>query len=594
MSDFVIPTKYQDRSRVVRQLNQGDTDGELWGTFNIDLTTSRGKIKPSKRLTKTLSAELMLNKDVQAFAFFGGDIHAFALGGLRMRIEGNRNLRLSGNWTSTSSDLDIGSESDAVVFGDKLLVSLGDDIAASSNGTSFDDDWWTNVIGGNALTVGKPHIMDVSRSGAETLFVTNGSVVQYYNSSAGHSAVPLPSQQTACCLASALKATWVGTYSSEGNAYVYEVHVGEQLDGSPVARAAYKIDGTAVLSIDVVDGIPYIVTDRGHIQAFNGTGFVTVASFPFAGDSVILAGLSLGNIADANVDRAIHPKGMRAVGKSLLININTTNQLIADLAANPEDDDDLFANVIVNPRSPSGVWEYNSETGVLNHRYSLTLDDTSRGFQKQITSGPILVTNNQFTRILTAGRVADSQTDIFAEDAASAPYGYFITPEIESEVTQDAYEKVLLKVRTMGAGERVVLKWRTSKKASYPQYNDIVWLNATQFTTTDESFANASEGDEVEIVEGYKAGYLAHITAIEAGSTTYTVTIDAELGTLNETSGVRLENWTRSKQEADYGQEDGEFKEIGVGKVNPWVQYKVVLEGNIELREFRSKGNAKQ
>ncbi len=34
----------------IRQDNHGDTRGELWGTFNIDLSSTPEKIKVSKRM----------------------------------------------------------------------------------------------------------------------------------------------------------------------------------------------------------------------------------------------------------------------------------------------------------------------------------------------------------------------------------------------------------------------------------------------------------------------------------------------------------------------------------------------------------------
>lgn len=583
MSTFTIPNS----NNQIRQVNSGDVFGELWGTFNIDLNTSQGKVLSSKRLVETLSETKMDNDDVEALVLYKGNILMFATGGRIAYIAANRNPRISASWTSSAGSVDIGQETDSVVFDGKLLVSTGTDIASTTNatGASLDTDWWTNVISGTALTVAKPHVMDVSRIGQETLFVTDGNVIRYYNTTAGHTAITLASQLTASCLATDSTSTWVGTYTSDNDAYVYEIQVG---DDTP--RNAYKVDGGAVLSIDIINTIPYIVTDKGHIQAFNGRGFATVASFPFADKGLVLAGLSLGDIKDDNLERAIHPKGMRANNKSLLININTNNQLIADLASNPTDNDDVFENVVVDERSPSGVWEFNVETGVLNHRYSLTDGDNTKGYHRQKSSGPILITNNQYTRLLTAGRVETDKTNVFAEDPTSLPLSFFITPEITAKTIQEAWEKVVIKTDTLASGESIEVKYRISKVNNYPKYATVNWLNSTEFVTTDTS-TDFAIGHEVEIIDGYGAGKIAHITAISESTTTQTIKIDTAIGTTGETSTVRVQNWT--KIDVTYDTDSGEFKVIGSDEINTWIQFKVVFNGMVKMRQFINKGNSK-
>lgn len=592
MSKFTIPNSEGQ----IRQPNSGDSYGELWGTFNTDLSTSPGKVLASKRLQETMSEIKMGNDNVEAIALWGGSIVMFATGNRVAYVAAYRNPRNSGIWTSSSgAGLDIGPESDALVFDGKLLVSTGTDIASTTEtqptAADFDQDYWTNVVSGAALTIAKPHIMDVSRVGQETLFVTDSNLVRYYNTSAGHSTVTLATQLTACCLATDPYATWVGTYSSDGNAYVYEIYIGElATDGStPIARHAYKIDGTAVLSIDIVDTVPYIVTDKGTIQRFNGRGFETVAKFPFADKGVTLAGLSLGAIDDDNLERAVHPKGMRADGKKLLININTDNQLITDLASNPLDDDDTFENVVVDERSPSGIWEYNTETKVLNHLFSLTDGDTTKGYHRHQSSGPILITNNQYTRLLTSGRVETDKTNLFAESPDTSPLSYFITPELTAATVQEAWGKVVLKTDTLASGETIDIKYRTRKVAGYPKYSAINWLTTTSFTTTAIS-TDFAVGHEVEIMDGYGAGKMAHITSV-SGSTTQTIVIDTAIGTTGETSNARFQNW--KKIDSTYDPDSGEYKVIGVTESNPWIQFKVVFNGAVKMRQFISKGNSK-
>lgn len=569
MSTFSIPNSQKQ----VRQVNRGDLFGELWATFNCDLVTSPGKIKSSKRLTKVLDDGDLAGEDVVAIDVYNGNYYLTTAGDV-LTCDVQDDVTNSANWISegTLGSEDLGFESDSVSFDGKIMFSLGTDIMSYNGGTK-DDDWWTATVSGTALTEDKPHIMHVHRGGQETFIVTDGNKIRYYNATAGHSTITLDTTFTASCLSSGVSAVWAGTYTEQGSqAYVYEFYIGEQLDGAPVARNAYPVDGRAVLSIEVIDNTPYIITEKGNLQMFNGVGFVTVASFPFAYQGGMLDGVRAGVVQDTSISRPVHPKGMKARNKSIYIAINT------------EDMDSLP----INERSASGIWEYDSETGVLNHRNSLTDGTDTKGVSVQRRSSPLFIADAPETVFLVGGETSGG-IGLWAESTV-APYSYFITPEIESQTIQDAYEKVILKARTLAEDEAIVVKYRTSKNANYPQYNDIVWLNATQFTTTDVSFSNASVGDEVEVIEGYRAGHLAHIEEI-TGTTTFTVTIDQSLGVLNELSTIRLQNW--KKLPTEYTGEDGEFKSIGVGQTKPWIQYKVQLKGDIEFRQLISKGNSK-
>lgn len=595
MSTFEAP----NREGLFRQVNQGDTLGELWSTFNIDLSTSYGKLKTSKCLSPTLSEAKMDNDDIQAMGVFDGYYYAFGTGGRRMYLSSVRNPRNSGAWVSNSiSPFDTGSETDAVVFDGKLLVSTGTDIASFDDITGSPDvDYWTNVLSGDDLTVNVPHIMNVSRLREETLFVTDGNKVRYFQKPDEHSTIYLATHLTACCIASDAYATWVGTYSGEGNAMVYEIYEDETATvfdpGSsavaniPVARRSYPINGSAVLSMDIVDGVPYIVTDKGHIQTLNGRSFVTVAEFPFAMDGVSLAGLTLGNIDEDNTVRAIHPKGMRADNRSLFININTDNQLITDLAGNPIDDDDIFENVVVNPRSSSGIWEYNLDTGILNHRYAFTNADTQNGFHRHQSSGPLLITKNQYTRILAASRLQSGRTDIYAEDPNGTPFGYFITREINSETIQDGWEKLAIKKDVLN-NETIDVKYRTNKKTKIPKYNEANWTGAKTFVVEEVIDDTAEVGFLVEIVDGYGAGKLSHITEISTSATTTSITVEDEIGSNGESGYIRIWNFKK------FNMDDFEQHQTGgLSEATEWVQFMVVLNGMVEVRQMFNKGSAK-
>lgn len=581
MSTFSIPNAQGQ----IRQANKGDLYGELWASHNIDLNSNPGKILASRPLKRIATDTNLSAADVVAVHIHEGKFY-FATTDTVYDCSVSDDPTVWANWSEivTLGTEDLGFETDMVTFGNLLLISLGTDIMSWIPATSTkDDNWWVTTISGTALTVDKPHMMHVHRGGQETLFVTDGNLVRYYNATAGHSTVTLDASMTASCITSGVDATWVGTYTESSEyAYVYEIYVGEEIASVPVARRAYRIDGRAVLAMDVIDNVPYIITDKGHIQAFSGSGFKTVASFPFAHKSVLLDGIRPGLIQDTSISRPVHPKGMRTSGDSLFIFINTRN----------EDTDFDETHYVVDERSPGGVWEYNATTGALNHRFSLCHATTDAGQHTYSRSTPLLIVDNQFTRILCGGEpeIGASAVGLFGEDRTTAPEAYFITPEISADTIQESWEKVILKARTLADTESIEIKYRTSKNPAYPYYNSVTWLNATQFVSTDTTWVSVEVGDEVEIITGVDGGRLCHITRIELG-TTNIITVDESHGALNQVNVVRVQNWKRIP--TTYTSADGEFKSIGVTKTTPWVQFKVVLNGAIEFRSLTNKGNAK-
>ena len=572
MSTFTIPNSQGG----IRQDNHGDTRGELFESYNIDLSTTTGKILSSKKLEKGLDEVTHLDDGIpQAFEFYDREVYMATDDGV-FRCSIDDDITDSANWSEETgiSGSGIGFRTDMVTFGGLLLISQDTNIT-SWDGSSDDTSWWTSTVSGSALTGGigvkSPHIMHVHRGGQETLFVTDKNLVRYYNATAGHSTVTLQTDLVATCVSSGVSAVWVGTNSdSISDAYVYEIYVGEQLDGTPIARNAYKIDGRAVLSINVVDNVPYIITDRGNIQVFNGAGFKTVASFPFAFIKDNLEGVRIGSVS-LPVYTPVHPKGMQRYGDSLYININT--QL--------ESDNDKTPN-----RTPSGVWEFNTATGSLNHRYALSEGITDYGAYIADLSGPIMIANTDETFLLVVGAQNNGTAGIYAE-SSNTNQSYFVTPEIMSGTVQDSYESAYMKAKTLGAGESIKMKYRTTKRDK--QYVDAVWEaeNILNFAIN----SNVQVGDEVTVLYGAGAGKIAHITAISESSTRMSATIDSNIGTTGESVSVSVENWTLHP--VTYDSDGGEYIKLGVGETSPWVQYKVVMLGDIEFRQFISKGNAK-
>lgn len=575
MSNFKVPN---DQGQI-RLVPNADTYGELWDAFNIDLTTVVGKIKQSKKLVKVLDEVTHLDDTIPvAFEVYETYYYVATHNDKVYKCSVDDDPTDPSNWSIENDISDYVATSfatDMVVFGGLMLVSGGTDIGAWNN-SSFDDDWWTAVTSGSAFAtelIDSPRILHVHRGGQETLFATDVNRVRYYNATAGHSTVTLQTDLVACCIDSGVSAVWVGTFTESGsNAYVYEIYVGEQIDGAPIARNAYKIDGRAVLSLQVIDNVPYIVTDKGHIQAFNGAGFVTVASFPFAfQDGVVLSNTNVGGIQVNNTSRPIHPKGVKLRNGSLFININTKINLVDDY---PE-------------RSASGIWEYNKDSKNLTHRFSFCDTLTQNGSRILAKSGPLFMVDNTYTLLMAGGEIEGSTAGVFMTKSGTQ-HSHIITPEINSGTVQDAIEAAYIKARTMVSGESITLKYRNTKQTR--QLLTGAFLSTSKVNIA-SIVSGIAVGDEITLLDSDDVGAVAHITAIDYSAVVTAITLDTAIGTIGTSYLLEIQNW--HKIDDVYTSTECEYKKIGVGDTSPWVQYKLVFDGDVEMRQFISKGNSK-
>lgn len=587
MSTKQIPD--QGRIRIV---GRSETMGELGETYNLDINNPIGKIKASKSLVKVLDETDLDGSRVNALAIYrkadsilATRYYALSNGYVSTCVT-SADPRIASNWEDINDAFvnifdasGIGGESDAVVFNDLLLMSRAQDILSWNNEIE-DVDWWTTVsLGGEtgpALTAGYPHTMHVHKGGAETLFVTNQNKVHYANTVSGHSTITLGTNMVATCLASGVDAIWAGTYSESSDyAYVYEMFIGQVDDlGNPIANRAFKIDARAVLSIEVINNVPYIITEKGNLQVFNGAGFVTVESLPFAGSSYVLDNMRAGDIDNDNNQRAVHPKGMRGYNDSIFINYKTKGDSLGG-------EQDPYAK-----RSPSGIYEYNTTTGQIHHRFAFSETVSNLGSKSHQFTGPLMIVDSPYALLMAGAEIDDNTGGLFME--AEGGHGYFVTQEYTSNTVEENYEAAYIKAKTLAAGEEITLKYRTTKRDNIYFEGTLSGTNVINTTT---SVTGIEVGDELFGIYGTLSGKVAHVTAINVGTVVTTITLDTDIGTIGQTGGFESTNFKLSK--TTYTTADGEYKKFGGFGTNPWIQFKVWFVGNIEMRQFISKGNSK-
>ena len=574
--------KTPDELKRFIQSNVGDYGGNLWSTFNCDLDSNPGVIKPAPRLTQVLGTDEIGSERVLALQLHDGQYYVATQDDV-YDCSVTSDPTNASNWgdISTLGSEDLGFETDMTSFDGLLLISLGTDIM-SWDGSSKNDDYWTTLSGTpSALTANFTHTMDVLRSGTDTLFVTDKNQIRYFNGTAGGTIITIDPLMVVHCMTPSLDRMWVGSYTEvENSAYVYEVQIGATNTlGDPSYNQAYAVEGRACLTMFTYMNTPFVVTDRGYIQGFNGASFETVAQFPWANDSKVMNGCRPGLVQDSSTSRAIHPKGAQVSGKYCYIYVNT--------------EDEYVSNQNLDTRSPSGVWVLDLETYSLTHKYALTDTTADYGSHKVNFSGPLLITNTPETRLMVGGGV---ETEGVWMEGTATPQAHFTLVRHESESVADAFEAFAIKNDTLASGETVTVKYKDLTLPGFPLLvNSVTWLNATQFNTTDtltdvlgETAAGEQDGYEIEFLSGLGAGQLAHIVSV-VGGTTKTVTVDTSFGVLNSTSDIQIDSYKLLKVKAE--QADGEVKKLGSGGTSPSRQYKVVMKGDVTVRETISKSN---
>jgi hypothetical protein len=476
-----------------------------------------------------------------------------------------------------------------------MIISTDDDLDAFNFDATYTENWWSARgnpgLTSNNPTSSVPRVIETARIGAETLVALDGSNIYSYVGGITSGPVTsvtldLDSSLTGSCFKAGIRSGWIGTYTRKADqAYVIQWDC-----ASTNYTQAFPVGSKAVLSIELVDDVPLIVTDRGEIKLFNNAGFTTVARFPFASKATFVDQSTNPN----NVNRPIHPKGMRRYGNTVFIYTNFRN---AD------------GSVFFDPRSINGVWALDLTTFSLSH---LGSQGNEVVFDGQGAS-PLMVLDDWNGRLFLGGdRLTDlttSEEGIWMEDlsTSSTNYGYVVTSEINASGLKDMFDETAVKA-LLGTDDKVRVKYRTKGATTLPvTIDDATWTGVDQntFTSADTQLSavltryTAGHRDEIEILAGKSAGRLAHITNITYSNPTYTITIDEELGEAGQVSYVRFDNWKLVPKDLSAKEMTSidELERFGLNAPGTYGQFKYELQGKAgmpEIRELSIKTNPKE
>lgn len=583
------------QTKKLTQTNTSNILGELWATFNIDLTENEGNIRLGKRLiintgtadvaeiTSYPAAFSVLGTTKYAVAGASGTGYVFSNSTPYPSVASFAKIVASGSPATVDSEY-----SDMMVSNNSLYVST-----KSNSVYRFDGSSWTTFTVG-ASDAAYAHML-TSYAG-RTYMSKLGSSIQSWDSSdtvatlgnANTLQLSNTDSNIITFLRSSSNRIWIGVVNKlGGKGYIYE------WDGAALqVTKSYRLESAGALACVIKDDVPYVIDANGALLVWNGGTFKKIAQFNRRRNRLLWNPLSQTN------NRFIHPNGMSIVNGKINILIDGRNY---DATANSASVEETIA---------SGIWEYDEAKG-LYHKHAfglskagatikdyggariagagalaeLNIADTASG-----RDGTFLAGATYYTDATTTTSAIFYNNSIDTEQKA----GYLVTTKIRPEATKigptltATWQKLFITFRKLLAStDRIVVKYRAVEQE--PTTMTITWASTTSFTTTDSNMANYAVGDEVEVISAIGSGMCSHITAISVNAGTYTVTVDETHTGATGTAKARFQKWIKiaevSSDQTSTWKEAGFPTANGMPLSSTWIQIKIwmLFTGQDEL-----------
>lgn len=574
------------------QVNDSDTLGNVYSSFNIDVTENQGRMRLGKRLvlnTDTVTtAELnglpcaikMFNNSAtqQVFAVTGTDV----LYGPAAYPSGTPFIRHPNSPTTCQYDV-----SDMEVFQNNLYVTTTNTLEKLTTGTTWSTPDSTSSLGNTNMLCVYPKLQLMYKTDAGTkIWSWNGTA---FTKTGAYS---LDLGQAQGEIITFMKAStdriWIGTQNLNGGpGSIYE------WDGvATQITKRYTLRASGALSCVIKDDVPYVVDSNGNLLVWNGGTFVIKASFNKSKNKKLYVPLYKTN------QRFIHPNGMSVINNNIHILIDGKFY------------DDTLDNASTQDRIPSGVWEYTEANGLI-HKYSVGLTKsgaaiTDYGQSRIAQVGALAVvdypdnnTARNGTFMVGARYYTDASTKTFGlfyndSNDALQKAGYFLTPKIDSQQITDIWSRVFLVYKALTGGtDKIVVKYRTAEGTPI-EFNG-TWTSTTTFTTTTDvsSLWTSGTGGEVEPIQGIGAGKCSHITSVVFATGIYTVTVDETYTGATGTFKGRASAWTKCEP---FLAETFDWSEFPIETASTWIQLKIcmIFTGKGELNKLLLVNKAQQ
>ena len=309
------------KTRTFNGIFQGEDFGEIWSAKSIDLERNKGKVGLADSYSDLFdSSEGGFSNLITPIAF----VRSSADNTDRWWLNGGRLFK------TTNTNPETGWAEDAIAstptaplydlidFAGNLIVPISTDLSRLVAGT-WTGAWWTSLTGASALQA-LPHRFAIL---AGALLFTDGRFINDYDGTiARDPALTLPVGFQANWIVTFGSLAFIGGAVTSGEAYIY---TWDRVQGSYIAR--YPIGDTEALCGFVADSV-YIVTKKGEIKRFNGSGFEQVQQFP--------------SVEVGSQINSIHPNGVSVVENIV--------KMLVDFGS------------VANDRTLSGIWHFDLTT----------------------------------------------------------------------------------------------------------------------------------------------------------------------------------------------------------------------------------------
>lgn len=584
---YVIPSK---ETKKFSQPNTGDTGGNLWSTFNINLSKNKGRALSTRSLAATRSNDETTStmKLPIAFAYFdyyntGEPLFIAYAAKMFVTATPWTGWNAFGSSGEPNITTDKYADVDMKVFNGKLYATTTG--AGSHYLTRLAPiGTWSNIA---TIGSGDTQNLHILCSFKDHLYFTRDNFkihsMDYTETVATSGAYTVVSPILGGHI-SWMKAgsnrIWIGWTSNDGSrGSIFE------WDGiSIVMTKEYKIEAQGSCTCVIKNDIPYVLDVEGRLLAFNGSNFQEVARLPVSNNDYPVS-----NYIKNSGIKLSHFNGSIMSRDQLLFLINPVL---------PKSDRYL-------ENCQAGIWEYTEDSG-FNHKYSVSSTKVGAsvleyGQQDLLAVGALF---DGFTTNDTILDVTARQGQVLfgaRSNQTSSPFiigidntlddvkksSYIITQWLESAQVEDVWKNIVVKYRKfLETSDKIKVKYRTVKEDC--SLIGFVWISTTTFTVNSSiwsTIANYGAGDEIEIMTSFGSGKCVNITSITNVGTTYTVTIDEAITSATGSSLGKFQHWIKLQEI----QNKVQFAQLPLPQYNKdtQIQLKVIMEttGENELHE---------
>jgi len=574
---------------------QGEYEGTLFRTFNVDLENSPGNITLSRSFSSVADTTISGDTNLGVIDAFirtnAGNLDrwwALSRSGRLFRTDSDSATLPTTNWGQDSLDSTPTDakdftvherDSDSYAGEDQLFVTRDSTIAVLNDtaANNWNGNWWVTTKGhasDSALRTGVPHPIEYFPL-VRTSLVGDANFIHTIDKSDCSTPRRLtlpPYYQVESIFTTAYRA-WIlcsGKFGRNGAIVEW--------DGSATTyNRVYDAQSIYPLAGVNYNDIPIVINNRGMVLELDANGLSQMVrngqkiAFPFYGE--------FGNAFPvATTQLPIAPRGM-TVSEDGLIYVN---------AKQPG---------FNSNRQMGGIWCLNPFTGSFYSKHSLSNGgDTDFGHQIIDAPGAIKAVNvtddisTSNATLIAGGRVDQAVGSVVnriwtlsRQYSTTNRRGHFITQFIHTQNIQEMWDAIWVKFSAFkDTDDRIIIKAKGVNALldvnKRHLQGTITWTAATTFTVTLNSGDDAiAVGDEIEVLSGRNAGTLAHITVISgAHGALQTITIDETVSATSSTSYARFDHW---KKLAVIDNTTKYFTPSNVGISSSFIQFKVELRG---------------